>query len=158
LYRSAKTYCTQCEAQGFRRITYFLDQPDILTRFTTTITATESAYPFLLSNGNLVSSGKLDHGRHFAKWEDPFKKPSYLFALVAGDFDVLEDQFITHSGREILLRIFVEKGYMDQAHHAMYSLKEAMKWDEKTYGREYDLDIYMIVAISDFNMGAMENK
>jgi aminopeptidase N len=158
LYRSADTYCTQCEAEGFRRITFFPDKPDVLSRYTTMITADESRFPYLLSNGNLIASGKLENGRHWAKWEDPFKKPCYLFALVAGDFDVLEDQFITQSNREITLRIYVEKGYGDQAHHAMYSLKEAMRWDEKAYGREYDLDIYMIVAIGDFNMGAMENK
>lgn len=158
LYRSVHTYCTQCEAEGFRRITYFPDRPDILSRFTTTIAAEASRYPFLLSNGNLVDSGQLENGRHWAKWEDPFNKPSYLFALVAGDFDLLEDTFRTQSGRDVMLTIYVEKGYGDQSHHAMYSLKEAMKWDEKTYGREYDLDIYMIVAIGDFNMGAMENK
>lgn len=157
LYRSAKTYCTQCEAEGFRRITYFLDRPDILARYKTTIVADQS-YKYLLSNGNLVASGKTDDGRHFATWEDPFKKPSYLFALVAGDFDLLEDKFKTQSGNDIALRIYVEKGYGDQSHHAMYSVKEAMSWDEKAYGREYDLDIYMIVAIGDFNMGAMENK
>lgn len=158
LYRSANIYCTQCEAEGFRRITYFMDHPDILTRFSTTISADQKRYPYLLSNGNLVASGKLDQGRHFAKWEDPFNKPSYLFALVAGDFDRLEEKFMTASDREISLQIFVEKGYADQAHHAMHALKEAMRWDEKEYGREYDLDIYMIVATSDFNMGAMENK
>ena len=127
LYRSAKTYCTQCEAQGFRRITYFMDHPDILSRFTTTISADEARYPYLLSNGNLVDSGKLANGRHWAKWEDPFKKPSYLFALVAGDFDLIEDKFMTQSNREIILRIFVEKGYGDQAYHAMFALKEAMR-------------------------------
>ncbi len=158
LYRSRNTYCTQCEAQGFRRITYFIDQPDILSRYTTLITADKARYPFLLSNGNLVGSGDLENGRHWVKWEDPFKKPCYLFALVAGDFDVLQDKFMTQSNREVALNIYVEKGYSDQAYHAMYSLKEAMRWDEKVYGREYDLDIYMIVAISDFNMGAMENK
>ncbi len=158
LYRSATTYCTQCEAEGFRRITYFLDRPDVLSRYTTTIVADKERYPYLLSNGNQLDSGKLPNGLHWVKWEDPFKKPSYLFALVAGDFDVLEDTFTTQSGREVILRIFVEKGYGDQAHHAMFSLKEAMRWDEVTYGREYDLDIYMIVAIGDFNMGAMENK
>lgn len=158
LYRSAKTYCTQCEAEGFRRITYFLDHPDVLSRYVTTITADELRYPYLLSNGNLVESGKLPNGRHWAKWEDPFNKPCYLFALVAGDFDVIEDKFTTQSGCEITLRIFVEKGFGDQAHFTMYSLKEAMRWDEKTYGREYDLNIFMIVAIGDFNMGAMENK
>lgn len=158
LYRSRNTFCTQCEAEGFRRITFFQDKPDILSRYTTTITADESRYPILLSNGNLIDSGKLDDNQHWVKWEDPFNKPSYLFALVAGDFDLLEDKFVTVSGREITLRIYVEKGYGDQADHAMYSLKQAMRWDEKVYGREYDLDIYMIVAIGDFNMGAMENK
>lgn len=158
LYRSNKTYCTQCEAEGFRRITYYLDRPDVLSRFTTTITADKEQFPFLLSNGNLIKSGQLDKGRHFATWEDPFKKPSYLFAMVAGDFDLIEDTFTTMSNRKVMLRVFVEKGYGDQAHHALYSLKEAMQWDEKAYGREYDLDIYMIVAIGDFNMGAMENK
>lgn len=158
LYRVGNTYCTQCEAEGFRRITYFMDHPDILSRFTTTISADEKTFPILLSNGNLISQGKLEKGRHWARWEDPFKKPSYLFALVAGDFDLLEGNFKTQSGRDINLRIYVEKGYGDQAHHALYSLKEAMRWDEQAYGREYDLDIYMIVAIGDFNMGAMENK
>lgn len=158
LYRAAKTYCTQCEAEGFRRITFFPDRPDVLTRYTTTISADAALYPFLLSNGNLVDSGKLENGRHWVKWADPFKKPSYLFALVAGDFDFIEDQFTTASGREITIRIFVDKGHREQTHHAMHSLKEAMRWDEKTYGREYDLDIYMIVAIGDYNMGAMENK
>ena len=158
LYRSAKTYCTQCEAEGFRRITYFMDRPDVLARYTTTIVADAARYPVILSNGNLIESGKLANGRHWAKWQDPFKKPCYLFALVAGDFDVLTDKFVTQSEREVTLRIFVEKGYGDQAHHAMHSVKQAMRWDEKAFGREYDLDIYMIVAIADFNMGAMENK
>ena len=158
LYRSGKTFCTQCEAEGFRRITYFMDHPDVLARYTTTISADESRYPFLLSNGNLIASGKLENGRHWTKWEDPFKKPSYLFALVAGDFDLIEDKFVTQSGREVALKIYVEKGYGDQAHHAMYAVHQAMRWDETAYGREYDLDIYMIVAIGDFNMGAMENK
>lgn len=158
LYRSNNTYCTQCEAEGFRRITFFPDHPDILTRYTTTIIADEARYPILLSNGNLIDSGKQGKGKHWAKWEDPFKKPSYLFALVAGDFDMIEDQFTTQSGRMIVLRIYVEKGYGSQANHAMYALQEAMRWDEIAYGREYDLDVYMIVAISDFNMGAMENK
>lgn len=158
LYRSRDTYCTQCEAQGFRRITFFKDQPDILSRYTTKITADAKKYPYLLSNGNLVASGKLDNGKHWAKWEDPFKKPCYLFALVAGDFDLNEDHFVTMSHRKIKLQCYVEKGYGDQAHHAMHALKEAMRWDEKAYGREYDLDIFMMVAIGDFNMGAMENK
>jgi len=158
LYRPLDTYCTQCEAEGFRRITYFLDRPDVLSRYTTTITADEKKFPILLSNGNLVGKGKLENGRHWVKWEDPFNKPCYLFALVAGDFDVINDTFITQSNHEIKLQVYVEKGYGEQASHAVYSLKEAMRWDEKTYGREYDLDIYMIVAIGDFNMGAMENK
>lgn len=158
LYRSAQTFCTQCEAEGFRRITYFLDRPDVLTRYITTITADQTKYPILLSNGNIVDAGQLANGRHFVTWHDPFNKPSYLFALVAGDFDLLEDKFITQSGREISLRIYVDKGYGDQSHHAMYAVKQAMRWDEEKYGREYDLDIYMIVAIGDFNMGAMENK
>lgn len=158
LYRSCGTYCTQCEAEGFRRITYYPDRPDVLAKFTTEITADQTKYPVLLSNGNLIAKEALEEGRHLARWEDPFNKPCYLFALVAGDFDLLKDQFITQSGRTIQLQIFVEKGYGSEAQHAMYSLKEAMRWDEVTYGREYDLDTYMIVAISDFNMGAMENK
>ncbi|OGT57339.1 MAG: aminopeptidase N [Gammaproteobacteria bacterium RIFCSPHIGHO2_12_FULL_43_28] len=158
LYRSRNTYCTQCEAEGFRRITYFPDRPDILARYTTTIIADAKQYPYLLSNGNLVETGELSKGKHYAKWEDPFKKPSYLFALVAGDFDVIEDTFVTQSGRAINLKFYVETGYKDQVRHAVYSLKQAMRWDELQYGREYDLDVYMVVAISDFNMGAMENK
>lgn len=158
LYRSNGMFCTQCEAHGFRRITYFLDRPDVLTRFTTTIIADKKRYPNLLSNGNLIETQALDGGRHLAKWEDPFKKPSYLFALVAGDLDCLEDSFITCSGRKISLQLFVEKGEVEKSHHAMAALKKAMKWDEETYGREYDLDIFMIVAVSHFNMGAMENK
>ncbi|HLB42196.1 MAG TPA: aminopeptidase N [Gammaproteobacteria bacterium] len=158
LYRSQTTFCTQCEAEGFRRIIYYLDRPDVLARYTTTMTADASHYPHLLSNGNLIASGALDNNRHWAKWEDPFKKPCYLFALVAGDFDVIEDVFITQSKNKVALRIYVEKGYGKEAYHAMYSLKAAMRWDEITYGREYDLNTYMIVAISDFNMGAMENK
>lgn len=158
LYRVKDTYCTQCEAEGFRRITYFIDRPDNLSRFTTTIIADKKRFPYLLSNGNLIQAKELDEGRHLATWEDPFKKPSYLFALVAGDFDLLEDQFVTSAEREVALRIYVEKGYGDQASFAMSALKEAMRWDEKAFGREYDLDIYMIVAIGDFNMGAMENK
>ena len=158
LYRSSDTFCTQCEAEGFRRITYYPDQPDILAKFMVTIHADAKKYPYLLSNGNLVASGIEENGRHWVKWEDPFKKPAYLFALVAGDFDLLEGEFITLSKRKINLQVYVEKGYGDQARHALYSLQEAMRWDEEAYGREYDLDIYMIVAIGDFNMGAMENK
>ncbi|EKD70866.1 MAG: hypothetical protein ACD_46C00358G0002 [uncultured bacterium] len=158
LYCSGKAYCTQCEAEGFRRITYYLDHPDVLSQFVTTMTADKKRYPYLLSNGNLIASGHLENNRHWVRWEDPFKKPSYLFALVAGDFDLIEDKFQTQSGRDIALQIYVEKGLGEQAQHAMYSVKEAMRWDEVAYGREYDLDIYMIVAINDFNMGAMENK
>lgn len=158
LYCSNGIYCTQCEPQGFRRITYYLDHPDVLARYTTTIEADKEKYPLLLSNGNIIDLGELDNGRHWVKWQDPFRKPSYLFALVAGDFDVLIDRYTTVSGRDVDLRIYVEKGHGEEIHYAMHSLKEAMRWDEKTYGREYDLNIYMIVAISDFNAGAMENK
>jgi aminopeptidase N len=158
LYQSCGNVCTQCEAHGFRRITYFLDRPDVMSRFTTTIIADEKKYPVLLSNGNLVYSKKCAEGKHTVKWEDPFKKPCYLFALVGGDFEWIEDYFVTRSGRHVLLRIYVEKGNRDQSFYAMEALKKAMRWDEETFGREYDLDIYMIVAVSDFNMGAMENK
>src|SRR3990167_5298083 len=158
LYRSRGNYCTQCEPHGFRCITYFLDRPDVMARFTTTITADKTRYPFLLSNGNLIAQKELSGHRHCVQWEDPSLKPSYLFALVAGDFDLLTDQFITQSGRRVDLRLYVEKGFGDQGAYAFASLKEAMRCDEKTFGREYDLDIYMIVAVSDFNMGAMENK
>lgn len=158
LYKSSGNFCTQCEAEGFRRITYYLDRPDVMSRFTTTIIADETKYPILLSNGNLIEAGKKDKGRHWAKWEDPFKKPSYLFALVAGDLECVEDFFVTQSGRQVTLRIFVEKGNKDKCHHSMEAVKKAMRWDEERFGREYDLDIYMIVAVSDFNMGAMENK
>jgi aminopeptidase N len=157
LYRSRTMYCTQCEAEGFRKITYYLDRPDVLSEFTTTIIASEQ-FPVLLSNGNLVDSGKLENGQHFATWHDPFKKPAYLFALVAGDLAVIEDTFVTCSDRSIDLKIFVEAKDLDKCDHAMQSLKNAMRWDEEVYGREYDLDIFMIVAVDDFNMGAMENK
>ena len=158
LYFASDTFCTQCEAEGFRRITYYLDRPDVLSIFTVTITADKNAYPFLLSNGNAIDSGDLPNGRHFVTWHDPFKKPAYLFALVAGDFDVLEDVYVTSSKRNVSLQVFVEKGRLDQANHAMQSLKKSMKWDEQTFNLEYDLDIYMIVAVDFFNMGAMENK
>lgn len=158
LYQSSGNYCTQCEAEGFRRITYFLDRPDVMALFSTTIIADQTRYPILLSNGNLVDSGTLANNRHWVRWEDPFKKPAYLFALVAGDLDFIEDYFVTKSGRRVLLRIFVEKGNTDKCAHAMQAVKKAMRWDEEVYNREYDLDIYMIVAVSDFNMGAMENK
>ncbi|MFT5452015.1 MAG: aminopeptidase N, partial [Enterobacterales bacterium] len=143
---------------GFRKITFYPDRPDVMAIFTTTIEAPKENFPYLLSNGNLVDSGDLDNDRHFTTWHDPFPKPCYLFALVAGDFDLLEDMFVTTSGREVALQIFVEKGKLNQCQHAMNSLKKAMKWDQDVYGLEYDLDIYMIVAVSDFNMGAMENK
>ncbi|MGF1705292.1 aminopeptidase N [Enterovibrio baiacu] len=158
LYKSDGAYCTQCEAEGFRRITYYLDRPDVLAKFTTTITADKSAYPYLLSNGNKVGEGDADNGRHWVKWEDPHAKPSYLFALVAGDFDLLSDRYTTRSGRDVALEIFVDKGNLDRATHAMTSLKNSMKWDEDRFDLEYDLDIYMIVAVDFFNMGAMENK
>lgn len=160
LYKSKKMFCTQCEAEGFRRITYYLDRPDVMSTFTTTIAADASKYPVLLSNGNKIASGKVesDPNRQWVTWEDPFKKPSYLFALVAGDLVSLDDSFTTASGREISLQIFVEQKDLDKVDHAMLSLKNAMRWDEKVYGREYDLDIFMIVAVDDFNMGAMENK
>lgn len=158
LYQSGGMFCTQCEAEGFRRITWFLDRPDVMSRFRTTIVAEHSRYPVLLSNGNLVEESILADGRHRVVWEDPFPKPSYLFALVAGDLGCLEDRYVTVSGRAVKLRIYVEHHNLDKCGHAMHSLKQAMAWDEQNYGREYDLDIYMIVAVSDFNMGAMENK
>jgi len=158
LYRSNHLFCTQCEAEGFRRITFFPDRPDILTIYTTRITADKTQYPILLSNGNWVDGGDLPNNRHWALWQDPFKKPSYLFALVAGDLNYVRSQYETCSGRNIDLRIYVEPGNEDKCAHAMHSLKQAMRWDEEQYGREYDLDLFMIVAVSDFNMGAMENK
>ncbi|MBI1208777.1 MAG: aminopeptidase N [Azospirillum sp.] len=158
LYKTGSCFCTQCEAEGFRRITWFLDRPDVMARFTTTIVADPSACPVLLSNGNPVAAGRLDDGRHLVRWQDPFPKPCYLFALVAGDLAVVEDRFTTGSGREIALRIYVEHGNQDKCGHAMRSLKRAMAWDEERFGLEYDLDIFMIVAVGDFNMGAMENK
>ncbi|PCJ28640.1 MAG: aminopeptidase N [SAR86 cluster bacterium] len=160
LYKSKKMFCTQCEAEGFRRITYYLDRPDVMSKFTTTITANREKYPVLLSNGNKISSGTVenDSQRHWVSWEDPFMKPSYLFALVAGDLVSLNDSFTTCSGRDIDLQIFVEEKDIDKCDHAMLSLKKSMQWDEEVFGREYDLDIFMIVAVDDFNMGAMENK
>jgi aminopeptidase N len=157
LYMSAGRFCTQCEAEGFRKITYFPDRPDVLARFTVRIEA-DQVFPRLLSNGNLIEAGELPGGRHFAVWNDPFPKPCYLFALVAGELDVLEDSFVTMSGRTVILRIFVDTGMAERAAYAMDSLKRSMKWDEETYGREYDLDLFMIVAVRDFNFGAMENK
>ncbi len=158
LYISDGAFCTQCEAEGFRRITYYLDRPDVLARFTTTIIADKNQYPYMLSNGNKVESGLTDDGKHWVIWQDPHPKPAYLFALVAGNFDVLRDSFTTKSGRDVALEIFVDKGNLDRAGHAMTSLKNAMKWDEERFGLEYDLDIYMVVAVDFFNMGAMENK
>ncbi|MBN1956651.1 MAG: aminopeptidase N [Desulfuromonadales bacterium] len=157
LYLSAGNYCTQCEAEGFRRITYYPDRPDVLAKFRVRIEA-HRKYPVLLSNGNLIEQGDLPNDRHFALWEDPFRKPSYLFALVAGDLVCLEDRYVTMSGRNVLLQIYVEERNRDFCAHAMTSLKKSMMWDEKTFGLEYDLDRYMIVAVDDFNMGAMENK
>ncbi len=158
LYLSNGMLCTQCEAQGFRRITYFLDRPDVMTVFTTTLIADAKAFPVLLANGNRIESGQTDDGRHWVKWKDPFRKPAYLFALVAGRLECLTDTYTTGSGRSIDLAIYVEEQDLDKCDHAMLSLKKAMNWDEEVYGREYDLDLYMIVAVGHFNMGAMENK
>ena len=159
LFRSGAAYCTQCEAEGFRRITYFLDRPDVMSIYTTRIEADLSDAPILLGNGNCIESGILNDGaRHYAVWHDPFPKPSYLFALVAGDLEKIEDQFITASGRHVHLAIYVEHGKGARAHYAMDALKRSMRWDEQVFEREYDLDIFNIVAVSDFNMGAMENK
>ncbi|WP_019215889.1 aminopeptidase N [Legionella tunisiensis] len=158
LYRSNQLFCTQCEAEGFRRITFFPDRPDVLASYTTRICADKTKYPVLLSNGNLIDAGDSENGRHWVVWQDPFKKPSYLFALVAGDLACVKDEFVTSSGKKVDLRIYVEPGNEDKCGHAMHSLKKAMRWDEEVYGREYDLAIFMIVAVSDFNMGAMENK
>ncbi|WP_237065955.1 aminopeptidase N [Microbulbifer guangxiensis] len=157
LYLSNGMYCTQCEAEGFRKITYYPDRPDVMSRFTTTIVASKD-YPVLLSNGNEIERGEVDADRHFVTWEDPFAKPAYLFALVAGKLEKVEDHFTTMSGREVTLQIFTEAKNIGKCAHAMRSLKAAMRWDEEVYGREYDLDIFMIVAVDHFNMGAMENK
>ncbi|MGR9099612.1 MAG: aminopeptidase N, partial [Gammaproteobacteria bacterium] len=158
LYLSNGMLCTQCEAEGFRKITWFLDRPDVMTRFTTTLCGDKERYPVLLSNGNKIAEGELENGRHWVTWEDPFDKPCYLFALVAGKLEFIEDRFTTASGRDVRLQIFVEAHDVDKCDHAMASLKNAMRWDEEVYGREYDLDLYMIVAVGHFNMGAMENK
>ena len=158
LYKSNGMFCTQCEAEGFRKITYYLDRPDVMAKFTTTVCADKEAYPMLLSNGNPIDKGVGEAGRHWVTWEDPFKKPCYLFALVAGDLSLVEDSFTTMSGRDIKLQVFVEPQDVDKCSHGIESLKKSMKWDEEVFGREYDLDIYMIVAVSHFNMGAMENK
>lgn len=158
LYKSRTMFCTQCEAEGFRKITYYLDRPDVLSIFTTTVIADAERYPVLLSNGNLIQSSPLNGGRHSTTWLDPFPKPSYLFALVAGALSCAEDTFITASGRKVAIKLYVEKKDLNKCDHAITSLKNAMTWDEEVYGREYDLDVYMIVAVDDFNMGAMENK
>lgn len=158
LYKSGGTFCSQCEAEGFRSITWFLDRPDVMATYRTAITGERARYPVLLSNGNLVESEDLGDGRHRAVWQDPWPKPSYLFALVAGDLGLYEDSYVTGSGREVTCRIYVERGNEDRCAWAMESLKNAMRWDEEVFGVEYDLDIYMIVAVGDFNMGAMENK
>ncbi|MGZ8300711.1 MAG: aminopeptidase N [Rhodoplanes sp.] len=158
LYRSSGNYCTQCEAEGFRRITYYPDRPDVMAVFTTRIEADKAEAPVLLANGNLREAGELTDGRHFAVWHDPWPKPAYLFALVGGKLAHIEDTFVTMSGRKVALRIYVEPGKENRAGYAMDSLKRSMRWDEIAFGREYDLDVFMIVAVSDFNMGAMENK
>jgi aminopeptidase N len=158
LYASKDGYFTQCEAEGFRRITFFVDRPDVMARYTTTIHADKARFPVLLSNGNPVGRGDESGGRHFVRWNDPFPKPSYLFAMVAAQLDKLEDTFMTRSGKTVTLSIFVEPGKLDQCDFAMQALKKAMKWDEQVFGLELDLDHYMIVAVGDFNMGAMENK
>ncbi|AJZ88853.1 Aminopeptidase N [Beauveria bassiana D1-5] len=158
LYQSGEALCTQCEAEGFHHITWYLDRPDVLARFTTKVIADKNKYPYLLANGNRIAEGELENGRHWVQWQDPFPKPCYLFALVAGDFDVLRDSFKTRSGRDVALELFVDRGNLDRADWAMTSLKASMKWDETRFGLEYDLDIYMIVAVDFFNMGAMENK
>ena len=158
LYRSSGNYCTQCEAQGFRKITYYPDRPDVLSVFTVRIEADRAQYPVLLSNGNKTDAGELQNGRHYAAWHDPHPKPCYLFALVAGDLVALTDSFVTASGRQVELAIFVEAHNLSKCSYAMTALKASMRWDETVYGLEYDLDIFMIVAVDDFNMGAMENK
>ncbi|MXZ80035.1 MAG: aminopeptidase N [Gammaproteobacteria bacterium] len=158
LYRSGNMLCTQCEAEGFRKITPSIDRPDSLTRYSVRMEAPKQEFPVLLSNGNLIDRGELDAGWHYAEWQDPFPKPTYLFALVAGPLDCLEDHFTTMSGRDVTLRFFVQDGEVEKCAHAMASLKQAMAWDERAWGREYDLDLYNVVAVRDFNMGAMENK
>ncbi len=158
LYKSRTLFCTQCEAEGFRKITYYLDRPDVMSVYTVTIEADSARYPVLLSNGNRLRAETVASGRHRVSWHDPFPKPAYLFALVAGDLSHIEDQFRTSGGRDVTLRIYVEEKDLGKCDHAMLSLKKSMRWDEEVYGREYDLDIFNIVAVDDFNMGAMENK
>lgn len=158
LYTSGGNFCTQCEAEGFRKITYFPDRPDVMSTYTTTLVADKTRYPVLLSNGDCIEREELGDGRHLVTWHDPFPKPCYLFALVAGDLARVEDAYETASGRHVALHLYVQHGNEDKCPHALRSLKKAMRWDEENYGREYDLDTYMIVAVNDFNMGAMENK
>ncbi|HKY70070.1 MAG TPA: aminopeptidase N, partial [Gammaproteobacteria bacterium] len=158
LYASGKLLCTQCEPEGFRKITYYLDRSDVMAPFTTTLIADKTAYPVLLSNGNKVATKTLPGNKHAVTWQDPFKKPSYLFALVAGDLVCVQDNFITASGRKVAIEFYVEAQNQSKCDHAICALKKAMAWDERKYGREYDLDVYMVVAVNDFNMGAMENK
>ena len=158
LYHSGSLLCTQCEAEGFRRITYYPDRPDVMSVFTVSIAADKAEWPIMLSNGNLEKQGQFEDGRHWVRWHDPHPKPAYLFALVAGDLHRQKDSFITQSGRQVTLEIYVDPENSHKCDHALMSLKQAMKWDEETYGREYDLDVFMIVAVNDFNMGAMENK
>tara|TARA_R110002072_G_scaffold1598_7_gene13664 strand:- start:28140 stop:30860 length:2721 start_codon:yes stop_codon:yes gene_type:complete len=157
LYKSGDMFCTQCEAEGFRNITWYQDRPDVMSKYTTTIQAEKSRYPILLSNGNEIARGDAGE-KHWVTWEDPFDKPAYLFAMVAGDLQFIEDHYTTMSGRDVTLQIFTEAHNIDKLEFAMTALKNSMAWDEKTYGREYDLDIFMIVAVESFNMGAMENK
>ncbi|PIQ62253.1 MAG: aminopeptidase N, partial [Bdellovibrio sp. CG12_big_fil_rev_8_21_14_0_65_39_13] len=158
LYKSGNILCTQNEPQGFRHITYYTDRPDVMTKFTTTIHGNKKDFPILLSNGNCVGTGDHGDGTHWAKWEDPFRKPCYLYALVAGDLGEIKDHFTTKSGRKVDLRIYCDKGNEEKCWHAMESLKQSMKWDEDRFGLEYDLDIFMIVSVDSFNFGAMENK
>ncbi len=158
LYLSNGMFCTQCEAEGFRRITYFPDRPDVLAKYSVRIEAEKARYPVLLSNGNLLATGDLPGGRHFAQWADPHPKPSYLFALVGGDLAAAEDEFVTRSGRRVALKVFVQPKNLDKCGYTLEALKRAMRWDEETFGREYDLDVFMIVAVDHFNFGAMENK
>ncbi|HAU94082.1 MAG TPA: aminopeptidase N, partial [Alteromonas sp.] len=158
LYLSNGVYCTQCEAEGFRRITYYLDRPDVLARFTVKITGDKASLPTMLANGNPIEQGSNTDGTHWILWQDPFPKPSYLFALVAGSFDQLTDTFVTQSGKSVALELFVDKGKRQRGEFALEALKRSMRWDEEVFGLEYDLDIYMIVAVDFFNMGAMENK
>ena len=157
LYRSSGAFCTQCEPEGFRKITYYLDRPDVMAPMTVRMAADKAQYPVLLSNGNPLRSGDLPDGRHYAVWDDPFPKSSYLFALVAGNLAHVDDSFITASGRLVRLGIYAAPADLDKLDHAMQSLKASMAWDETTYGREYQLDVFNIVAVGDFNMGAMEN-